>query len=147
MEIKLNDTIITIAPCNNSEGATVYKDCLFEIICAWKSLIYNMVQRRLSTYKNNLVNNLERIDSANEYTICYHTENGDRMHYSASEAQAMQMILDNIPEHPERIVNDSMCLLQIVKVIYWASNFSRSCVKDGYSLYDLYSSILCKLTR
>ena len=145
MEIKLNNTVITIAPC--SESATVYKDCLFEVICAWKSAIYNLVQRRLSACKNNLANNLARIDYANEYTICYHTENGDSKHYSAPEAQAMQIILDNILEHPERIVNDSMCLLQITKAIYWASDFNRSCIKNGYSLYDLYSSILCKLTR
>ncbi len=146
MEIKLNNTVITIASCNNNP-VVENKDYLFEVVCAWKSVIYSLVQGRLSACKNNLANNLSRIDSANEYTICYHTESGNSKHYSAPAAQAMQMILDNILEHPEHIVNDHMCLLQITKALYWASDFNRSCVKNGYSFDDLYSLILCKLTR
>ena len=146
MEIKLsNNTIINVI-CNKSTKDTkASNDRLFEAIVAWRASICGLVQERLVACKSNLLDNLSRIDSANEYTVCYHTKSGNSKHYSAPAAQAMQFIIDNILENPGRVVDDHMCLLQIVKALYWASNFTRNCVKDGYSFDDLYSLILSRL--
>lgn len=146
MEIKLsNNTIINVI-CNKSTKDTkASNDHLFEAIVAWRAPICGLVQERLFACKNNLMDNLSRIDSADEYIVCYHTKGGNTKHYSAPAAQAMQFIIDNILENPGRIIDDHMCLLQISKSLYWASNFTRDCVKNGYSFDDLYSLILSKL--
>lgn len=145
MEIKLNDTTIIIV-CNKfMKDNKVSNDRLFKAIVAWRASICGLVQERLVACKNNLMDNLSRIDSANEYTVCYHTKSGNSKHYSAPAAQAMQFIIDNILENPKKIVDNSMCLLQISKALYWASDFTKSCVKGGYSFDDLYSLILSRL--
>lgn len=145
MEIKLNDTTITIVCNKSAKNTKASDDRLFEAIVAWRAPICGLVQERLVVCKNNLLDNLSRIDFANEYTVCYHTKSGNSKHYSAPAAQTMQFIIDNILKNPERVVDDCMCLLQIVKALYWASDFTKNCVKDGYSFDDLYSLILSRL--
>ena len=145
MEIKLNDITIAIVCNKSTKDNKVSNDRLLEAIIAWRSPICGLVQERLNACKNNLLDNLSRVDSANEYTVCYHTKSGNAKHYSAIAAQAMQFIIDNILENPGRVVDDHMCLLQIVKALYWASDFTKNCVKDGYSFDDLYSLILSRL--
>ncbi len=147
MKIKFNNTVVTITSCNDNNPVVENKDYLFDAICAWKSVIYSLVNERLSACKNNLVSNLSRVDFANDYIVSYHTENGNNKHYSALAAQAMQAVLDNIFDDPDRVVNSRMCLLQITKALYWASDFNRSCVKDGYSFDDLYSLIIHKIAN
>lgn len=145
MEIKLNDTTITIVCNKSAKNTKASDDRFFEAIVAWRAPICGLVQERLVACKNNLMDNLSRIDSTNEYTVCYHTKSGNTKHYSAPAAQTMQFVIDNILENPERVVDDCMCLLQIVKALYWASDFTKNCVKDGYSFDDLYSLILSRL--
>ena len=145
MEIKLNDTTITIVCNKSTKNTKASDDRLFEAIVAWRAPICGLVQERLVACKNNLMDNLSRIDFANEYTVCYHTKSGNTKHYSAPAAQAMQFIIDNILKNPKRVVDDCMCLLQISKALYWASDFTKNCVKDGYSFDDLYSLILSRL--
>ena len=145
MEIKLNDITITIVCNKSAKNTKASDDRFFEAIVAWRAPICGLVQERLVACKNNLMDNLSRIDSTNEYTVCYHTKSGNTKHYSAPAAQTMQFVIDNILENPERVVDDCMCLLQIVKALYWASDFTKNCVKDGYSFDDLYSLILSRL--
>lgn len=148
MEVKINNSaIVTILSNSNYEFTTnkLGKDELFEAICAWQAVIYQLVDERLSACKNSLLANLSGIDSANDYIVCYHTKNGNNKHYSAPAAQAMQLILDNILENPSKIVDDHMCLLQISKALYWADSFDRSLIKDGYTFDNLYSLILDRL--
>jgi hypothetical protein len=148
MEIKLNNNTIINIVCNKSaKDIKTSNDRLFEAIVAWRAPICGLVQERLLACKNNLVDNLSRIDFADEYIVCYHTKSGNSKHYSAPAAQAMQFVIDNVLKNPERVINNHMCLLQIVKSLYRASNFTRDCVKDGYSFDDVYSLILSKLIK
>lgn len=147
MEVKIsNNTVIKFYPTSERlQNISLGKDCLYEAICAWKTVIHQLVQMRLNACKDNLVSNLSRVDSVDEYVIVYHTENGNMKHYSAPAAQAMEMILDNILENPEKIVNNHMCLLQISKALYWCNSYDRSGIEDGYSFDNLYSLILDRL--
>ena len=147
MEVKINNkTTIKIYPTSERfQNFSLGKDNLYEAICAWKTTIHQLVQMRLNACKDNLISNLSRVDSVDGYVIVYHTENGNMKHYSAPAAQAMEMILDNILENPEKIVDDHMCLLQISKALYWTSSCDRIETKDGYTFDNLYSLILDRL--
>lgn len=147
MEVKINNkTTIKIYPTSERfQNFSLGKDSLYEAICAWKDSIHALVQMRLDACKDNLISNLSRVDSVDGYVIVYHTENGNMKHYSAPAAQAMEMILDNILENPEKIVDDHMCLLQISKALYWTSSCDRIGIKDGYTFDNLYSLILDRL--
>lgn len=147
MEVKIsNNTVITILPTSECLiNIKLGQDCLYEAICAWSEVIYKLVDKRLRTCKDSLVSNLSRIDAASDYNVVYHTTNGVSKHYSAPAAQAMEMILDNILENPEKIVDNHMCLLQISKSLYWGNSLDRDFIKDGYSFDNLYSLILDRL--
>lgn len=143
MEIKLNDTTITIV-CNKSTKDTkASNDRLFEAIVAWRAPICGLVQERLVACKNNLMDNLSRIDSANEYTVCYHTKGGNTKHYSASAAQAMQFVVKDF--NANNIWHRAGSLLQILKALYWADEKTRQLVIADASFDDLYSMILEKV--
>ncbi len=145
MLIKINGATIAFTKHNNNLMFE-HKDKTFEIISAWSEIIDYCITSRMKACENNLISNLSRLDFADDYIAVYHTEKGRKKHYSAPAMHAMQDVTDNIYKHVDRIVDSQMCLLQILKSLYWVKDCHKELILGDYSFDDLYSCILEKLT-